>query len=151
MGGILKWMMSRPPPTLDFAVSFFKCSYLTLFTLPFSVSSVFLFPICLFVQFVTASYLLFFFFYYPNYTTPAAKSVTSSSPMILTTSALRGMEFSISASVNCGMILPFLGGGVHDNGTTSFFESSHQTHAPITNSRHWQPHIKPVVHQILDI
>lgn len=153
MGGILKWMTSQkspPLPPLDFAVSFFKCSYRSLFTLPFSVSSVFLFSICLFIQFVTASYLLFFFFYI----TPAAKSVTSSPPMTLMTSALRGMEFSISASVNCGMILPFFGMGVyHDNGTTSWcsFESSHQTHAPITNSRHWQPHIKPVVHRILDI
>lgn len=76
MGGILKWMTSQK----FFAVSFFKCSYLTLFTLPFSVSSVFLFSICLFIQFVTASYLLFSFFYCPNYTTPAAKSVTSSPP-----------------------------------------------------------------------
>lgn len=45
--------------------------------LPFSISSVFLFSICLFIQFVSASYLLFFFFYCPNYATPAAESVTS--------------------------------------------------------------------------
>lgn len=68
------------PTCINFFLSFLKSNHLSMFILSFSVSSVFLFSICLFIQFVTASSLLFFFFHCPDYTPPASKPVTSSLP-----------------------------------------------------------------------